>query len=170
MNKIRTAVALTVSLVALVALPSAHAATHRKHRATVAAVAAHAPITISTVEGYASQIAGSPVTIACDSPDTEGGHVQFDGVIHLDPWVCTALTKLNDTSTVAYSMLALQHEATHILLNSADEGLVECTAITNRYQLVHLFKLPYRMAIQVMADELAIHESIIMPGAYRAVC
>jgi hypothetical protein len=63
---------------ALAIAPSAHAATRT--------------ISLTTIAGHASQIAGSPVTIACDSPGTEGGHVQFDGVIHLDPWICDALT------------------------------------------------------------------------------
>lgn len=166
MSKTRTAVALLVSLATLVALPSAQAARHRKHAVPVVAPA---PITISTLAGYASQVAGSPVTIACDSPDSEGGHVQFDGVIHLDPWVCTALTAMDGSSNVAYAMLALQHEATHLLLNSADESQVECETISHRDRLVRLFQLPMRTAIRIMADELVIHETI-MPAAYRTVC
>ena len=127
-------------------------------------------ITMTTLAGYASQIAGSPTTIACDSATSEGGHVQFDGVIHLDPWICKALANpLDRSQNVAYAMLALQHEATHVALNSGDEGAVECSAILNRYQLVRLFKLPAKVAGQIMNDEVTIHQTI-MPPAYRTHC
>jgi hypothetical protein len=54
---------------------------------------------------------------------------------------------------VAFAMLALQHEATHIALNSGDESLVECTAILNRSPLVRLFKLAARIARKIMEDD-----------------
>lgn len=133
--------------------------------------AASKAIPMTTIEAYASQIAGQPTTVACDADSSlEGGFVQFDGVIHLDSWVCSALAAPSDPSrNVAYAMLALQHEATHISLDSDDEGLVECTAIQNRWQLVRLFRLPAKLATKIMADEMAIHLAI-MPPEYRTSC
>lgn len=149
---------LALAIVALLVIaPQSHAASRS--------------VPMSTLESYASQIAGSPTTIACDSDDARGGYVRFDGVIHLQPWICTALA--NPTTSqqdVAFAMLALQHEATHILLNSSDEGLVECTAFLNRWQLVRLFKLPAWQARWLMAGEVLAHRDGWRPPAYRSVC
>lgn len=142
--------------------------------AATGAQAATKTIPLPVIAGYASVIAGQPVTIVCDTPSDKSGEVHFDDEsIHLTPGECSTLEAVGQSARIntltGFAMLVLQHEAEHLALNSADEGLVECTAVENRFQLVRLFKLPARVAKQIMAWELDAHNAITVP-AYRATC
>lgn len=128
-------------------------------------------IPLATIDSYASQIVHRPVAIVCDSPATEGGDYRFDGIIHLAPGLCVAIRHAdhaNGDPTAAYAMYAVEHEAEHAALDSADEALVDCTTVSNRWQFVKLFRLPAKAATWAMQAMLAYHRSL--PAPYQDDC
>jgi hypothetical protein len=118
-------------------------------------------VPLSMIEAYVSQAVGTTITIACDADSLAGyeGFVTYgaDGrilhVIHVRAVDCSnaeaadhkqvrhALWFLNahDGSRMDYetgsALLAIEHEAMLVAPQSADEGLVECTAWQNRLPL-----------------------------------
>jgi hypothetical protein len=129
-------------------------------------------IPMATINQYASQIAGTPVVVVCDSPPQWGGYVVFDGKIHLQPGLCAWIRSVDKWNGLgpgsAEAMLSLQHEAEHYALNTGDEALVECTTVQNRWNLVRLFKLPARIASWIMDQEVAYHHTL--PAPYQNDC
>lgn len=126
-------------------------------------------IPLSTIQDDASQIAGQRVEIVCDSPATEGGHVLFDGWIHLTPTVCYRLQHpASNAAGFGQAALLLEHESTHIDLDTGNEALVECTAISNVWQTIRLFHLPAAYVARALAAALAFHHS--MPAPYQDAC
>ena len=153
-------------------------------------------ITMATLTNYASEVSGTPVTISCDDPKTfEHGTLAFvvfiDGqvvkTIHLPKPTCNSLMHLDDRFTPSKistaldmvdgkvidlvggeEVLALEHEAMHIALNSQDESCVEATAIANIWQTVKLFKLPSWKANQVMRGAQYVHQHT--PLSYQGGC
>lgn len=139
-----------------------------------------AAIPLATIEGFASKLAGVPVTISCENDaeihaagaDDDDGYTLysqdwttgvmvpvFAPVIHLRVVLCDLLAHLSTPvlrDPPAFwtfhgarylpqdgdALLTLIHETQHIALDSADECLVEQTALANAWQLVRLFKLP----------------------------
>jgi hypothetical protein len=118
------------------------------------------PIDLPTLNAYASQIAGRPVSIHCDTPavyayqfkgDTAGvaGFTVsvsgvFQGVIHLPKATCGRLQRIAQGADTIdpLDVLTLMHEATHIALASTDECVVEASAYANVWQLIRQFRLP----------------------------
>lgn len=131
-------------------------------------------ITLQAVGTIASQVAGSPVQIACDAdPDVWAGYVMFNGWIHLAPGVCYRLTHpRGGADELGEAALVLEHEATHIALDTADEGDVECSASENVWQVVRRLRaaagLSEGYTSEVLASAAVLHSE--MPAAYRAVC
>jgi hypothetical protein len=127
-------------------------------------------IAVATLDSIASVLAGRRTQIVCDSPATEGGHVQFDGWIHLQPGICYRLEHpMGNAYELGASVLMFEHEIEHIALDTGDEGAVECSAIT---QVAATMKLLFRFPAAYMRKALiaayAFHA--IMPVAYRTHC
>jgi hypothetical protein len=135
-------------------------------------------ITLAILEADASQIAGTPTSIRCDAPSTFDqdvlGYVIFvDGQvvakIHLPQPTCRRLQRLDTTNTIdASDVLVLEHEATHVALNSQNECLVEATALANEWQLVRLLRLAAWRAKAILAG--AAYVDAHMPSPYHAGC
>jgi hypothetical protein len=66
------------------------------------------------------------------------------------------------------AVLALEHEALHILTNSRDESYVECLAYRNRWSVVRLFKLAAWKARTILWGMKATH--LETPSSYRRDC
>ena len=131
----------------------------------------------TALDNLAADLVGQPTAVRCDPIDASGlraGDTQLD-----EHWVrlygyCPALvrsfrgdySKWRDLGTAA---LVLTHEAVHQRLQSADEGLVECTAVRNVWRTVRLLHLPPRVERLVYAAALDSHARIHDPR-YRAVC
>lgn len=133
-------------------------------------------ITLAVVNSYASQFAGTPITISCDPASTFPagwlGDVLFVGgqvvpVIHLPAPTCARLEHLDTGNTIVPAdVLTLAHEATHIALDSTDECLVETTALANEWGLLRLFKLAAWRARAVLAGAAYV-DAHLLP-VYRA--
>lgn len=106
----------------------------------------------ATISDYASQIVGKTTPVKCIAmkdnygetfQNVSNGVSTFDSTIILDKPVCYALVELmhgKRTFKGANAVLTLQHEAEHIVLNSDNEGIVECNAmmhISGALQLFH---------------------------------
>lgn len=128
-------------------------------------------IPLTTLDQFASNVAGTQVTISCDAPSTFApgitGYVMWvDGVvvktIHLPTGTCLRLEHLNEPTpkppsnigtavdlmdghpanlAAGMDILTLTHEAEHISLNSTDESCVETAAVANVWSLLKQFKL-----------------------------
>jgi hypothetical protein len=152
-------------------------------------------IPLATIATYASQIAGTPVTISCEADATfnpswdgyalSGADGSILHVIHVRQSICGEAENVDrhqDPREAAYLLFAghradldagealetIEHEALHIRLHSTDEGVVDCSAYQNRWAFVRLFKLPERVAKMVMNGMAWMHEQ--RTGAYRTVC
>ena len=148
-------------------------------------------IDLPTLESYASRLARTSVTISCDAPSTfatststevvngvprvvtstvQGYTVSVDGVflgvIHLPKPTCTRLMHADDGNLVdPADMLVLAHESLHIGLASADECVVEATAMKNEWSLLKLFRLAAWRARAILAGASAVDAQ--MPAAYH---
>lgn len=127
-------------------------------------------LAMATLDSVASQLAGQPVQIACDSPAEDGGYILFDGWIHLQPGVCFRLQHpMGNAWGLGTSALLLEHEIQHIVLDSGDEGDVECHAITNvRTAIAALFAFPVRYAEKAAYAAYQFHD--MLPWNYRTQC
>lgn len=133
-------------------------------------------IPLATINAYASQFAGTPVTISCEAdatfPRGLAGYTVFVGgqvvpLVHLPSSTCARLEHIDTASTIVPAdVLALAHEATHVALDSMDECLVETTALANDWQLVRLFKLAAWRARAILAG--AVRVDAELPAVYRS--
>lgn len=154
------------------------------------------------LDALASQLSGTPVQVTClpehATPyDGHGiGHYLDDGSFTVEPhiWlklrVCRPLVRLifwrqhhdwmlypPNVQEAAYALTVMNHEAMHVRLQSADEGLVECTSIRNIWPAVTAFHLPRKYAGIVLADAIYDHQTVTplrnadgSPDPYRSVC
>lgn len=102
---------------------------------------------------YASKIVGKPISVQCvkmpgnygetyQTTNADGSDSEFDPVIHLAPETCVALKGVEmgkRNMHGANAVLTLQHEAEHIMLNSGDEGVVECNAVMHISSALAMF-------------------------------
>jgi hypothetical protein len=124
--------------------------------------------TTAQLEQFASTYAKTPVTLSCDLASTfdtgVNGWVWFnlDGtvvpVIHLRKGLCGVLKNADSwaarSSDLPRAMLALGHEASHIADVNQNETSMACVSLSNRWQLVKLFRLPARLARWIMFYEI----------------
>ena len=152
----------------------------------------------ANLDVLASHLAGQPVTVSCEDPggmDGAAGYVWvsstndapdvFDSVIHLDGYLCGWIrvavryyvtgprvqrwaVAMDNPYFIGGALLVLQHEALHVRMQSKDEGVVECAAARNVWNLVHSFAFPRRLEHDVYQGALDLHEA--EQGAYRGVC
>jgi hypothetical protein len=154
----------------------------------------------SELNDLATHMVGAPTTVECfETGQWYAGFVVMvsrddgetwrneDGVIHLDGADCGALRNVltptkrtvrwmrsyDGGATVGQALMHLAHEATHISLQSDDEGLVECTAYRNLLQYVKLLPLSWkeRQAVYEGAKYNHFAKPTTGPGAeYRSAC
>lgn len=155
-------------------------------------------IAIQTVAAFASQVAGVPVTLSCEAdasfPTSTGAGIAgasfpldgfvlrgIDGnivrVLHVRQSLCDAAIATTKphaeiSSDSGRALAVIDHEATHVRLNSLDEAAVECAASQNAWQLVRLFKYPARVAQLLLASMAAHHQKIVSlyPDYRSAAC
>lgn len=110
-------------------------------------------IASAAISDYASQLTGQPTTVKCERmKDLYGYTLQygvdevstFDSTIYLSPEVCFALKNLSEgrmgnAYIQANAALTLTHEAMHIRLNSANEGMINCNAMLRIDKTLRLF-------------------------------
>lgn len=149
------------------------------------------------LSAYASKVAGSPMHIVCVSPEemegswgyiwstTDGeGKVTVFNYIYVDGALCgwahlainypllsrKARRFANTDNSVFWAGLALlviRHEVTHVILQSIDEGLVECTAVKNLWNDVWPL-YPRSIAKRVYSDAIEWH--LDSRSEYLTVC
>lgn len=143
-------------------------------------------IPLATIEGYASQFAGTPITISCptqasfaaSAPVSDGivqGFVpltasgQMLHVIVLPRDRCNRLENLDHGNVIDPSdMAVLAHEATHIAGNDFNECRVEASAMANEWSLLRLFKVAAWRAKTVLAGAKRFDADLL--SAYREGC
>lgn len=151
-------------------------------------------IPLTTIQGYASTLAGQPIVISCDSDVSLGADAGYvilgqtgTQTIHIAKSACAAVenieapgSQMRNTSAFftfggkradtdgGTGLIVIEHEVMHAVLQSADEGLVECTAFQNRWAFVRLFHFPAWIANEEMAGMAWNHSQ--MPAAYRTDC
>ncbi len=136
-------------------------------------------IPLPVIEGYASQFAGTPITISCPAqatftsiaPASDGTVLGFvplttDGqmlhVIVLPRARCNRLEHLDHGNVIDPSdMAVLAHEATHIALNDFNECRVEVSAMANEWSLLKLFKVAAWRARIVLAGAKAFDAGLL---------
>ena len=149
------------------------------------------------LSAYATRIAGTGITTYCVSPeempDGAEGYVGIstsnEGTtvfpeIYMDGSICgLARLALNYftltrhvrayadsdgvTQDIALALLAIRHEVEHVVLQSGNEGLVECTAVRNVWNdIVPLFPLVKAREVYKRAREW----HLLAPPVYRTVC
>jgi hypothetical protein len=116
---------------------------------------------LPTLEAYASQMAGTPISISCDAPSSfapgVGGFVNFvDGapqpVIHLPAPTCDRIEHAGRSNSIIPSdFLTITHEVEHIATRSQNECDVERLALANTWQFVRLLKLAAWRAQAIVA-------------------
>lgn len=108
-------------------------------------------IDLPTLNHYASQVAGTPVTISCDpdstfEPGVQAYVVWINGApvptIHLRRAICTELEHVDTGDIIPADFLYLEHEAQHIAMRSKNECDVERSALANAWGLIRQFHLP----------------------------
>lgn len=156
-------------------------------------------IPLATIEANISKIAGTPITISCESaaifPAADQGFVTYgaDGttilrVIHIKQSDCYAAEHIDhhrqrhpagyttlthssqrvDDGPDSTALGVILHEAFHIKLQTADEGVVECASWHARGAFVKLFGFKPWITHIIMAGITWRHD--YLPPAYRAVC
>ncbi len=137
----------------------------------------------------ASQYAGMPVQVSCVPDDALAGYTyRADGMeyIQMRGKYCGALSGILggtprglDYATHLYAnggvsswaVLAFTHEATHALLQSNDEGRVECYAVHHTRLMMSLLGVPVWAARILQRDAMQQHLYNFAPGSpYRTVC
>jgi hypothetical protein len=164
---------------------------------TPSAQASSRTLPLSTIEAYVSNAIGVPVTISCE-PDAsfelgvdgyvlQGGDGSILPVIHIRQSECAAAqstdrkraknpTQWTELSTTGqrddeisgFALDVILHEASHIALQSTDEGVVECVSWRNRWALVNQFGLLPKVASMVAAGMTARH--LNSDAERRAMC
>ena len=152
----------------------------------------------SSLDSLASSLAGQPVTVECDDAalmDGASGYVWtltsdneppwFESTIHLAGEYCGWIhyaqvyagsrgrvrrfaSALDNPYWIGSSLLLLQHEALHIRLQSTDEGVVECAAIRNVWNVARRFGFGRRLLRDVYQGARDAHAS--QHGSYASVC
>lgn len=150
-------------------------------------------IPLATIAGYASQIAGQPITINCVPDATmagDDGFTQYGATMTILPIltvkqsVCAEVEAINKqprypTSFITYGgkradvdggsgLEVIEHELMHVMLQSSDEGLVDCSVYQNRWAFVKLFRFPSWIANVEMAGMAWNHDR--SDPQYRTVC
>lgn len=153
-------------------------------------------ISIDTIQTYASNVAHTPVVIACEAdatfPKKLDGYVLrgADGtvlnVLHMRQSICDDARALDRkrvrfpssyTADAAghradlksgYALGMILHEAIHVSLNSVDEGQVDCITNKNNWALVKQFKQSSWISGMLLAGMQWRHEN--MDPEYRTVC
>lgn len=143
----------------------------------------------------ATELVGSPVTVLCfpESPDDEwGGFVVLpEPIIYLQGSKCGALLNVlhpgprtgawlrtfDGQQDVGYALMSFTHEATHLIeflgqgaAVSNDEGLTECTAFRNAWNVTRMLSLPWKVRLAVYHAVEHAHYGKSPTGAYRTVC
>ena len=149
------------------------------------------------LSAYATRIAGTTITTYCVSPEAmPDGAEGYVGIstssegtivfpeIYMDGSICgLAHLALNYftltrhvrayadsdgvTQDMALALLAIRHEVEHVVLQSGNEGLVECTAVRNVWNdIVPLFPLVKAREVYKRAREW----HLLAPPVYRTVC
>lgn len=155
-------------------------------------------IASTAVVGYASQLAGAPVSVACHRDQSfERGVLGYtlyeDGVvyptIYLPASTCNRLNNLTaanlrivdrrphrvtESADAAIDLPdgsavdTLVHEATHILEQSTDEARVECDSYRHRAKALRLFDLTRAQRVRVMRGIVATHRA--SDPTYLTIC
>ena len=150
------------------------------------------------LDELASSLAGTPVTVQCldwnemaGAPgfvwtwEDDAGGIIVDPTIYLAGEYCGWIhyaqiyagsqgrlrhwaIAMDNFYWIGGSLLLLQHEALHIRMKSGDEGLVECAAIRNVWNLTRRFGFDQKLLHDVYQGALDQHASQHAP--YRAVC
>lgn len=135
-----------------------------------------------------------------DTPGTDGETMDFDAdgevfyaadgtlspVIHMKADICWDAQTANrhrDPNPAAYftyggsrydnsgpAFLVLLHEALHVALQQADEGIVECSAVTNAWPLVRQLGLPAWESKIMLVGMRWRHHLWGSTSVYRSVC
>lgn len=135
------------------------------------------------MQTLASNLAGRQVVITCNAgPGYEGETwpirndagliTDFYSEIWLAPRVCRGIDKLlqgkyNYDLSGDY-LETLVHEAFHIRLLSADEGLVECTALRNLWSVLTSLGIRGKVRDKLYRGAVFAHGGL--PNEYRTVC
>lgn len=137
------------------------------------------------LDDIATVLTGFPVTVECFpiDPDSNLAGYVYPGttVIHLHGALCGALVNTFRNpewmtgrnyafNLVGMAVLVLTHEATHLALDSGDEGLVECTAYRNVYNAIKQLPLDWRARQLVYQQAKWFHGSRNLTGPYRTYC
>lgn len=149
----------------------------------------------ATLNELASSIVGQDITVHCEdlSMDETGhtfqvadleGNVYFQPDIWFQKYVCTGLLmlmhyapkKFSSNSTweqdrydlMGVALITLVHEASHIILNSANEGIVECYAFKHLRSTLLLFDLPVKVHRGTL--QAAREQHYAAPEPYQSVC
>lgn len=146
------------------------------------------------ISHLASTIVGRDITVHCEdlSQDENGHAIQvimngestFEPDIWLQKDICVGLHMLlhyvpkhfvkqstwqqDRYNLMGTSALVLTHEAYHIILNSGNEGVVECAAYHHVQHTINLFTLPRKVAIETWRSARISHLSLL--PVYRTVC
>lgn len=189
-DKVRITLLICITVVACVAMTasceSSKAAANKIHR--------YGNYDSPTYSQLASNIIGRDITVHCGSwgnndlgftyqVGDDTGFTGFQPDIYLRNDICDGLHLLltyrptKNSKFFAYdkydsmgaAILTLQHESDHIILNSGDEGVVECYAIHHvKATLEQYFDMPESMINAVYRNAKEVHN---MGGAeYRTVC
>lgn len=130
----------------------------------------------------ASTIVGSTVEVKCYSPEDYPGDAAFvyedwSPVIYIAGDFCGALRRHYDPTflkrhhyKVGAAILALTHEAMHLKLQSADEGVVECTAWRNVWNSIKLLTSSPTARKLIYAGAREFHFGKALHGPYRTRC
>lgn len=92
----------------------------------------------------------------------------IDNAIRRSPATIRYLRHFDNAAMLGAAMSTLLHESTHLRLESADEGLVECMAYRNVWPYVKALNLPTSITKDVMEGVLDDH--IGLPDNFRTYC